>query len=106
MTVRKADELLDKFIASMSWSEEATEDLKAIVIGNLRGYSILVQQEFEYSRIVQEDLSMIVRMMVTKHRRGKLDEEYCQKVMDYLQCKGLQGNVLRGLCGKDENETT
>lgn len=42
------------------------------------------------------DMSMLIRMMVTKHRRGKLDEEYCQKALDYLQRKGLQGNIIRG----------
>jgi len=45
--------------------------------------------------LVIEDLSMLIRMMVTKHRRGNLDEEYCQKAMDYLQREGLQGSVLR-----------
>jgi hypothetical protein len=43
------------------------------------------------------DMSMMLRMMVTKHRRGKLDEEYCQKVLDYLQRKGLQGNIIRAM---------
>jgi hypothetical protein len=38
---------------------------------------------------------MLIRMMVTKHRRGKLDEDYCLKALDYLKRKGLQGNVLR-----------
>lgn len=47
--------------------------------------------------IIQEDLSMLIRMMVTKHRRGKLDEEYCEKALDYLQRKGLQGSLLRAL---------
>ena len=42
------------------------------------------------------DMSMLIRMMVTKHRIGKLDEEYCQKALDYLQRKGLQGNIVRG----------
>lgn len=50
-----------------------------------------------HESIIQEDLSMLVRMLVTKHRRGKLDEEYCQNAMDYLQRKGLQGNILRAI---------
>ena len=41
------------------------------------------------------DLSMFIRMMITKHRRGKLDEEYILKITDYLERKGLQGNILR-----------
>lgn len=48
-------------------------------------------------RIVTEDLSMLIRMMVTKFRRGKLDEEYCSKAMDYLERKGLQGSVIRAM---------
>lgn len=44
-----------------------------------------------------EDMSMLIRMMVTKFRRGKLDEEYCAKAMDYLTRKGLQGSVLRAM---------
>lgn len=47
--------------------------------------------------IVLEDMSMLIRMMVTKFRRGKLDEEYCAKAMDYLTRKGLQGSVLRAM---------
>lgn len=44
-----------------------------------------------------QDMSMLIRMMVTKHRRGKLDEEYCQKALDYLQRKGLQGSIIRAM---------
>lgn len=51
----------------------------------------------EKDMITKGDLSMLIRMMVTKHRRGKLDEEYCLKALDYLRCKGLKGNVLRAL---------
>ena len=51
--------------------------------------------QIEQQKIVMEDLSMLIRMMVTKHKRGKLDDEYCQKALDYLQRKGLQGSVLR-----------
>lgn len=59
--------------------------------------------EIEKLKITIGDMSMLLRMMVTKHRRGKLDEEYCLKVLDYLQRKGLQGNILRALDTKDEN---
>lgn len=45
--------------------------------------------------IVSGDLSMLIRMMITKHHRGKLDEEYCQKALDYLQRHGLQGSIIR-----------
>lgn len=51
--------------------------------------------QIENQKIAMEDLSMIIRMMVTKHRHRKLDEEYCQKAMDYLTSKGLQGSILR-----------
>jgi len=44
-----------------------------------------------------EDMSMLIRMMVTKFRRGKLDEEYCEKALDYLKRKGLQGSILRAM---------
>lgn len=54
--------------------------------------------------IIIGDLSMMIRMMVTKHRRGKLDEEYIQKVMDYLQRKGLQGSVIRALGSLGDGE--
>jgi dihydrodipicolinate synthase/N-acetylneuraminate lyase len=47
--------------------------------------------------LVIGDMSMLLRMMVTKFRRGKLDDEYCDKVLDYLVRKGLQGNILRAL---------
>lgn len=43
------------------------------------------------------DMSMLIRMMITKYRRGKLDEEYCKKALDYLQRKGLQGSVIRAM---------
>lgn len=43
------------------------------------------------------DMSMFLRMMVTKFKRGKLDEEYCNKIIVYLERKGLQGSVLRAL---------
>ena len=45
--------------------------------------------------LVVGDMSMLIRMMVTKFRRGKLDEEYCAKAMDYLTRKVLQGSILR-----------
>ena len=44
-----------------------------------------------------QDMSMLIRMMVTKFRRGKLDEEYCSKAMDYLTRKGLQGSIIRAM---------
>lgn len=44
-----------------------------------------------------EDMSMLISMMVTKFRRGKLDEEYCVKAMDYLTRKGLQGSIIRAM---------
>jgi hypothetical protein len=47
--------------------------------------------------IIIGDLSMFIRILITKHRRGKLDEEYCEKVMSYLQRKNLQGNIIRAL---------
>jgi hypothetical protein len=53
------------------------------------------RDEAQRREIVVGDLSMLIRMMVTKHRRGKLDEDYCLKALDYLKRKGLQGNVLR-----------
>lgn len=45
--------------------------------------------------VIMVDLSMLIRMLITKHKRGKLDDEYCAKALDYLQRKGLQGNILR-----------
>lgn len=44
-----------------------------------------------------EDMSMLIRMMVTKFRSGKLDEEYCAKAMERLTRKGLQGSVIRAM---------
>ena len=64
-----------------------------------------IDQDIEINKlkITIGDLSMMVRMMITKYRRGKLDEEYLQKVADYLQRKGLQGNILR-TTGSDDHE--
>jgi hypothetical protein len=55
----------------------------------------LFENDERKRRIVTEDLSMFLRMMVTKHRRGKLDEEYCVKALDFLERHGLQGSVIR-----------
>lgn len=46
-------------------------------------------------QIIKENLSMLLRRIITKHQRGKLDDEFCQKALDYLKRKELQGSVLR-----------
>ena len=48
-------------------------------------------------KIIIGDLSMMLRMMITKFERGKLNDDYIKKVKDYLQRKDLQGNIIRGM---------
>lgn len=57
-----------------------------------QGFNVL---EKDPRDIILEDLSFMLRMIITKFERGKLDQEYLQKVSDYLQRKGLQGSILR-----------
>lgn len=48
-------------------------------------------------RTVIGDLSVLLRRMITKHRSGKLGEEFCVLAQGYLRRRGLQGNVLRAM---------
>jgi hypothetical protein len=49
--------------------------------------------------IIIGDLSMMIRILITKFKRGKLDDEYIKKCQDYLQRYGLQGNIIRTMDG-------
>ena len=40
-----------------------------------------------------EELAMIIRILIVKSRQEKLDAKYLNKVVDYLERKGLQGEV-------------
>jgi len=45
--------------------------------------------------LLVQDLSMIVRMLVRRLQKHQVGEDICERAMEYLKRKGLEGSVLR-----------
>lgn len=83
-------------------AEQAKADIE--LIATLTADLEAANETMKKQGVIIGDLSMVLRRMVIKHRRGKLDDDFCLVVLDYLQRKELQGNFLRAMIEKERKQ--